>query len=153
MKKIINVTLYFIEIALIFISIFICIKFFTINLINQNTLHNNVQEGLIFNQIVVIILLIVPRFGFIPLKLFTKSIDLVGFYKVMSIVMVLINVFYFTILCILAFMIPQLDSQVYEIRNIILQFTILFGVINLSSGLILYIKYTKWKNLVFDQQK
>lgn len=153
MKKIINVTLYFIEIALIFISIFICIKFFTINLINQNTLHHNVQEGLIFNQIVVIILLIVPRFGFIPLKLFTKSIDLVGFYKVMSIVMVLINVFYFTILCILAFMIPQLDSQVYEIRNIILQFTILFGVINLSSGLILYIKYTKWKNLVFDQQK
>lgn len=153
MKKIINVTLYFIEIALIFISIFICIKFFTINLINQNTLHHNVQEGLIFNQIVVIILLIVTRFGFIPLKLFTKSIDLVGFYKVMSIVMVLINVFYFTILCILAFMIPQLDSQVYEIRNIILQFTILFGVINLSSGLILYIKYTKWKNLVFDQQK
>src|SRR5690554_5247127 len=142
MKKIINVTLYFIEIALIFISMFICIKFFTINLINQNTLHHNVQEGLIFNQIVVIILLIVPRFGFIPLKLFTKSIDLVGFYKVMSIVMVLINVFYFTILCILAFMIPQLDSQVYEIRNIILQFTILFGVINLSSGLILYIKYT-----------
>lgn len=153
MKKIINVTLYFIEIALIFISIFICIKFFTINLINQNTIHHNVQEGLIFNQIVVIILLIVPRFGFIPLKFFTKSIDLVGFYKVMSIVMVLINVFYFTILCILAFMIPQLDSQVYEIRNIILQFTILFGVINLSSGLILYIKYTKWKNLVFDQQK
>lgn len=153
MKKLINVTLYFIEIALIFISIFISIKFFTINLINQNTLHHNVQEGLIFNQIVVIILLIVPRFGFIPLKLFTKSIDLVGFYKVMSIVMVLINVFYFISLCILAFMIPQLDSQVYEIRNIILQFTILFGVINLSSGLILYIKYTKWKNLVFDQQK
>jgi len=146
MKKALSIIIYVIELIITFLIIYIGITVMTIHLVNQGSWNYNVYESLIVSQIVIVFLVIIVRFTFIPIKILTRSIELIKFYKIMSWILFIINVVFLITLCILTLTIQEGDSQVYEIKNLIFQFIGIYALLYFVSGLILYIKAPSSEN-------